>query len=635
LVSGNENEDHVLSSTPLEGIKTSAADLAGSLIDGRYRIQSLLGEGASGRAYLATHAQTGQQVCLKLLSHALLDEHGLKRFRNETRALSALDHPGIVKIYAAGVSEDGTPYLAQELLTGQTVDQACKQQAMPTDKAIDISIQLLEAIEFMHSHKIIHRDIKPSNLFVTTDGTVKILDFGVARLIAEDQKQKLTQTGAIIGSPAYMSPEQMSGVAADERADIYAAGCVLFELLTGKTAFAAENLIELLAQKQSGPPKLDGVGGPFSQGLSAVLSRSLSGAPDSRYQKATEMREDLTQVASGMAPTHAFSLPVARHNKPAYKVNRRLKALLPAAIILAVVAVAAAIFSNQLALLTASQHGGQGKDEQAIMRELQLAFDLERQAARDEDLRNDLDCQAKCKQALDIYDGIEKSFKKDRRDFNSFLAARYDKPDLEYESIRNYPYNNPGTAPTGLSGRRSRLWFLMARTSQHIAEVANGHQQFQTSTAKSAEAKGFYENTMVASAAEGEDHISQNQREQLTIACCKLAAHPPTPDPGQVRADKWTSEAIRRCRQERDYAGVGEMIGLSQSIAIGNGKYDKAAEMMVEREQAYFKAQWDIDDIISREKDVARSLEAHGAHRQAQVIMKRAEELQRSGKPQA
>jgi eukaryotic-like serine/threonine-protein kinase len=228
------------------------ADLGlGTVIDGRYRVISRLGSGGMADVFLAEDEQLGRKVAVKLLHRRFAEDPGfVERFRREARAAAGLQHPNVVGVYDRG-SYDGTYYIAMEYVPGRTLKQLIRQEA-PLDpvRAIDIAIQILKAARFAHRHGVIHRDLKPHNVIVDDNGHVKVTDFGIARAGASD----MTETGSIMGTAQYLSPEQAQGHAVSGSADLYAVAVVLYEMLTGRVPFDADAAVTIALKHVSEAP---------------------------------------------------------------------------------------------------------------------------------------------------------------------------------------------------------------------------------------------------------------------------------------------------------------------------------------------------------------------------------------------
>lgn len=223
----------------------------GALIDGRYRVVSRLGSGGMADVFMAQDQQLGRSVALKLLHRRFAEDAGfVERFRREAQAAAGLQHPNVVGVYDRG-DFDGTYYIAMEHLTGRSLKQLIRQEApVAPVRAIDITLQILKAARFAHRHGVIHRDLKPHNVIVDESGHVKVTDFGIARAGASD----MTETGSIMGTAQYLSPEQAQGHAVSETSDLYSVGVILYELLTGRVPFDAESAVTIALKHVSEAP---------------------------------------------------------------------------------------------------------------------------------------------------------------------------------------------------------------------------------------------------------------------------------------------------------------------------------------------------------------------------------------------
>jgi len=276
--------------------------LIDTLFDGRYRIQRKLGAGGMADVYLAEDQELGRRVAIKILNgrHAN-DDQFIERFRREAKNAAALNHPNIVSIYDRGEAED-TYYIAMEYLDGRTLKELIVSRgAAPVNVAIEYARQILSALRFAHRHGIVHRDIKPHNVLVDGEGRVKVTDFGIARA----GTSQMTETGSIVGTAQYLSPEQARGGEVDPRSDLYSLGVVLYELLTGKTPFDGETPVEIAMKHLSTAPEPPSKLRPdVPPALDKVVLRALAKDPNDRYQSADEMEADLERVARG-APVSA------------------------------------------------------------------------------------------------------------------------------------------------------------------------------------------------------------------------------------------------------------------------------------------------------------------------------------------
>ena len=250
-------------------MQTDALDAAGSLVGkqyGSYRILSLLGAGGMGEVYRARDSKLGREVAIKTLTPEFArDPDRIARFQREAKLLASLNHPNIAAIH--GLEESGgTNFLVLELVEGETLADRIKAGPIPVEESLKLALQIAEALEAAHEKGVIHRDLKPANIKVTPEGKVKVLDFGLAKAFAGEQADLIlsnsptlsaaaTQQGVILGTAAYMSPEQAKGKTVDKRADIWAFGAVLFEMLTGQAAFQGDDVTEILASVVKGGVK--------------------------------------------------------------------------------------------------------------------------------------------------------------------------------------------------------------------------------------------------------------------------------------------------------------------------------------------------------------------------------------------
>jgi hypothetical protein len=273
---------------------------------GHYRVVEPLGAGGMGEVYRAHDEKLGRDVALKVLpSGALADEDARRRFRKEAAMLSQLTHPHIASLFDAD-SSDGSDFLVMELVPGATLEEELRKGPLAEKEAVRLGAQLARGLMAAHERGVIHRDLKPSNLGLTADGLLKVLDFGVAQLERgaragrDDETTTHTGPGAVVGSPPYMSPEQLLGRDVDARSDLYAAGAVLYELVTGKRPFGSKTGVELqdavLHEAPDPPRELNGTVMP---GLEAVILKALDKDKALRYQSARELLVDLERLQAG------------------------------------------------------------------------------------------------------------------------------------------------------------------------------------------------------------------------------------------------------------------------------------------------------------------------------------------------
>jgi serine/threonine protein kinase len=278
----------------------------GAVLSKRYEVVAVIGSGGMGIVYKVKHIHLHKYLALKTVRSPYLSKATTARFRKEAKAASALNHPGLITVYDFGMLEDGQPFMVMDLIENGSLSDAIKAHGpLPTERVLDIFEQATEALGYAHENKIIHRDLKPSNILLTEiegEGErVIIADFGVAKMLEDDSgaSMRLTQTGGILGSPLYMSPEQCAGKTADQRSDIYSLACAMFEALTGSPPFRGESPLAtlLLHQKLSAPTLTQAFAGKnFSEELEEVFAKSLAKDPEQRYQSMQELNQILVAL---------------------------------------------------------------------------------------------------------------------------------------------------------------------------------------------------------------------------------------------------------------------------------------------------------------------------------------------------
>jgi eukaryotic-like serine/threonine-protein kinase len=301
-----------------------------------FRVTEKLGAGGMGVVYKALDTRLDRPVALKFLPDNMAqDAQALERFRREAHAASALNHPGICTIYDIG-EQDHRPFIAMEFIDGETLRQHIHGQPLPLEQILDFGMQISDALDVAHTGGIIHRDIKPSNVFVTKRGQIKLLDFGLAKLVAKDllglaagdtsskgTQEPLSIVGVISGTPAYMSPEQVRGDDLDSRTDIFALGLLLYEMATGRQAFGGRTggaIIEAILTRA--PAAVHTVNAEIPQQLEEIINKCLNKDRELRYATAAAIRSDLQQLkrvfdSGQITPTGTVSVPVAVPVAPA------------------------------------------------------------------------------------------------------------------------------------------------------------------------------------------------------------------------------------------------------------------------------------------------------------------------------
>ncbi|HEU4641287.1 MAG TPA: serine/threonine-protein kinase [Gemmatimonadaceae bacterium] len=305
-----------------------ASDLVGQVIADRYRILERLGEGAMGRVFLAEHVKMGRRCAIKVMNRALMTDHeAIGRFNREATNASRVLHPNVAAIYDFGETSDGLIYLAMEVVEGEPLSAICdREKILPAARAVEITRQIAEGLTAAHDLGIVHRDLKPANIMVARakDGrdVVKIVDFGIAKGGEGGEGQEVTRTGFVVGTPEYMSPEQLAGSPLDGRSDLFAVGCILYKMLTGESSFAGTSIESRIQRRIVGAPAHPRASNPeVPVWLDEVTVKAMARDPDVRFQSAAAMRDALVM---GMASTSqrrltmTMPLPV-----PLSRISRR------------------------------------------------------------------------------------------------------------------------------------------------------------------------------------------------------------------------------------------------------------------------------------------------------------------------
>jgi len=275
---------------------------------GPFEVLSSLGAGGMGEVYRARDPRLEREVALKVLpAHALADDTARARLLREARMASKLNHPNVCTIYEVGEAE-GQTYIAMELVAGQALSDRLAAARLPMEQAIRLGQQMADALAHAHEHSVVHRDFKAANVIVTPEGRAKVLDFGLAKpLVGRDleaattlTQASLTEAGEVVGTLAYMAPEQLRGKPADARSDVWALGVVLYEMAAGKRPFAGETGFEVSSAILSQRPRA--LPATVPPALATVVERCLAKEPSQRYQRAGEVRSALEAMLSGSAP---------------------------------------------------------------------------------------------------------------------------------------------------------------------------------------------------------------------------------------------------------------------------------------------------------------------------------------------
>ncbi|TFV92588.1 Stk1 family PASTA domain-containing Ser/Thr kinase [Blastococcus sp. CT_GayMR20] len=270
----------------------------------RYEIGGVLGRGGMAEVHRGRDLRLGREVAVKVLRHDLARDPSFQvRFRREAQASASLNHPAIVAVYDTGedrTTTGATPYIVMEYVEGETLRDVLRREGHLTpERAMALSADICGALDFSHRNGIVHRDVKPGNVMITPQGTVKVMDFGIARAVS-DSAATMTSTAAVIGTAQYLSPEQARGEGVDARSDVYSMGCMLFELVTGAPPFTGDSPVAVAYQHVREDPRLPSSINPaIPPELDAIVLKAMSKNPANRYQSAAEMRNDLLRALAG------------------------------------------------------------------------------------------------------------------------------------------------------------------------------------------------------------------------------------------------------------------------------------------------------------------------------------------------
>jgi len=285
---------------------------------GRYEIVAELGKGAMGVVYRANDPMLNRMVAIKTINTEEAGHEGMAeyeaRFYTEAKAAGGLNHPNIIIIYDIGKSGH-LVYMAMEYIEGRELRELLAEgQPLAVVQAVDVAAQVAEGLAYAHQHQVVHRDIKPANIMITAQGRAKIADFGIARMRSSETR---TQTGVILGSPKYISPEQVVGKRADHRSDIFSLGIILYECLTGATPFNGEGLSALMYQITNHDPAPPSAANPqVPVMLDYIIAKVLAKAPEARYQSAADFANDLRECKSQLETGQAGAAPVLATTRP-------------------------------------------------------------------------------------------------------------------------------------------------------------------------------------------------------------------------------------------------------------------------------------------------------------------------------
>lgn len=298
------------------------------VLAGRYRIETAIGQGGMARVFRATDEVLGRTVAVKVLAPQYArDGQFVERFRREAQAAAALNHANVVSVFDTG-SEGPVHYIVMEHVEGRTLRDVIAQDGrLHPSRAAEITEALSRALAAAHEQGLVHRDVKPGNVMITAQGDVKVMDFGIARATSGEA---LTQTATVLGTAAYFSPEQAKGEAVDARSDIYSAGCVLYEMLTGRAPFTGDSPVAIAYQHvREDPTPPSRLNPDVPPPLEAITLKALAKNPANRYQSATEMAEDLGRATRGL-PVHATPVLPGDATQVVTRVQRDRTAAMPA-----------------------------------------------------------------------------------------------------------------------------------------------------------------------------------------------------------------------------------------------------------------------------------------------------------------
>lgn len=285
--------------------------IIGRVFSGRYEVLSQVARGGMAEVYRARDNLLGRPVALKILHPEFaIDQSFVERFRREAQAAANLNHPHIVAVYDWG-TENGTYFMVLEYVEGQSLRDILRTDGpQPIRRVVEIAAETASALHFAHRHGVVHRDVKPGNILITTGGETKVTDFGIAR--AANVADGLTQTGAVIGTATYFSPEQAQGFSVDARTDVYSLGVVMYESLAGTAPFLGDSPMAVAYKHvREAPPPLSRQRGDVPGDLEAIVGKCLQKSPDNRYQSAEDLRQDLARFAQGQPVTAARTAAVA------------------------------------------------------------------------------------------------------------------------------------------------------------------------------------------------------------------------------------------------------------------------------------------------------------------------------------
>jgi serine/threonine protein kinase len=306
-----------------DGQADAKVDAASLGLSGKFEVVRFIGEGGMGSVYEVRDPVLGQNFALKILKKELVaDQEAIKRFQREAKTTMGLSHVNLCTVYGFGQSDTGVPYLVMELVSGESLAAILEREIfLGTTSAVDIFLQICDALSHAHTNQVMHRDLKPSNVIITGNARdvfvdqVKVVDFGIAKTLsanASSETNALTQTGDIVGSPLYMSPEQCRGEKLNQQSDIYSLGCVMYEVLTGNPPFTGPNPVMVILQHLNDRPARFNKSLDVPAVLEAIVFKCLEKLPADRYQSIDDLRSDLRAFITGTAPKVAINRRIHR-----------------------------------------------------------------------------------------------------------------------------------------------------------------------------------------------------------------------------------------------------------------------------------------------------------------------------------
>ena len=299
--------------TPLQGAN-------GRILAGRYALRGLIGQGGMAEVELASDLVLDRQVAVKILhAHYASDPAFLARFRREAQAAASMNHPNVVAVYDTG-EDDARPFIVMEYVSGRSLRDVLRVEQLLPERAAEIAGDAALGLHYAHERGLVHRDVKPGNILISDDGQVKVADFGIARAV---NAETVTQTAAVFGTAAYVAPEQAQGAPVDRRTDVYALGCVLYEMLTGRQPFTGDSAVALAYKHVSEAPVTPSAyDDAISPQLDAVVLKAMAKAPDDRYQTAREFGADLQRATAGLGVAAPAPPPVVYEETRALQRDR-------------------------------------------------------------------------------------------------------------------------------------------------------------------------------------------------------------------------------------------------------------------------------------------------------------------------